>query len=309
MSRGENALVAWLGGRFRYCESAVPIGIGDDMAGVAFGDHVVTVTTDMLLDGVHFDTSQHDFSQIGRKALACSLSDCAAMACEPRAATVSIAISNAMSMDDVKQIYEGMAALADQTHCPIVGGDTTSWKAPLAIDVAILAEAMSPRGPICRHTARPGDMICVSGLLGGSLLNKHLTFMPALQLARRLAEDIGVHAMMDISDGLAMDLRRLCEASGCDARLKERQLEAVISPDARSASNQDGRSPLEHALQDGEDFELLVAAAPNFNYESAGLLPVGEILERATPDATRITISQKDGTETPLQPGGYQHWQ
>ncbi len=258
MSRGENELVRWLEGRLRCDTARVPIGIGDDMAVVKLDHPLVAITTDMLLDGVHFDSRRHSYDQIGRKAIACSLSDCAAMGCEPRAATVSNALSETMSLDDVKSLYEGMARIAGEFGCAIVGGDTTSWTGGLAIDVAMLAEPMSPRGPVRRSDARAGDTIYVSGPLGGSLLGRHMTFTPRIELARRLVQVPELHAMMDISDGLAMDLHRLCLASGCDAELNAEQLSKVISDDARVCSQQDGRPALEHALTDGEDFELLV---------------------------------------------------
>src|SRR5687768_10989946 len=114
------------------------------MAAVRFDQSLITITTDMLLDGVHFDSRQYSYDVIGRKALACSLSDCAAMGCEPRCAAISLALNHDMSVDDVKLLYEGLAQLADKFHCSVVGGDTNSWSAPLAIDVAILAEPMSP---------------------------------------------------------------------------------------------------------------------------------------------------------------------
>jgi len=168
--KGENALVAWLRERFPPDADRVPVGIGDDMAVLRFGQSLVAITTDMLLDGVHFETDKQSFELIGRKALACSLSDCAAMACQPVAATVSLALPNTLALEDVKCIYEGMAQVADRFGCRIVGGDTTSWSGRLAIDIAMLAEPLSPRGPIRRGDAREGDALFVSGPLGGSLL-------------------------------------------------------------------------------------------------------------------------------------------
>src|SRR5512135_2959401 len=134
--KGENALVEWLKGRFVANPDRVPI-----------------------------DTQQHIYELIGRKAIACSLSDCAAMACRPRVATVSLALHDGMSMDQVHQLYEGMAVVAEEFDCDIVGGDTTSWPGKLAIDVAMLAEPMAERGPVLRSGARPGDTIYVSGPL------------------------------------------------------------------------------------------------------------------------------------------------
>jgi len=305
MPKSENELVRWLQKRFATDPARVPIGIGDDMAAVRFGDSLVAISTDMLLDTVHFDTSKHSYDAIGRKAIACSLSDCAGMACEPRFGTVSIALNNDMTLADVQQLYEGMAAIADEYNCAIVGGDTTSWSHPLVIDVAILAEPMSSRGPIQRSTAKPGDTIYVTGQLGGSILGKHLTFSPHLDIARELADETPLHAMMDLSDGLALDLHRMCEASKCDAELSAEALQAVISPAAIECSQSDGRAPLDHALTDGEDFELLIVGD---QLDRPRLIAIGRIIEPAKPDQTSISMRDKQGRTSVVEPKGFEHF-
>lgn len=309
MCKGENQLIAWLQERFAEQAGYVEIGIGDDMAAVRLGGTLVAITADMLLDGVHFDTQKHSYEQIGRKAVACSLSDCAGMACEPRAATVSIALDEAMSLDDVKKLYEGMAAIAGEFHCAIVGGDTTSWPGRLAIDVAMLAEPMSAkRGPVRRSEARLGDTIFVSGLLGGSLLGKHLTFQPRLDLARLLAREPGLHAMMDLSDGLSMDLSRLCQASGCSAELSADFMKRVISEAARGLADFDGRSALEHALSDGEDFELLIVGDQSLCGQVSGILPVGRIMAGPAGGSPSIVMVGPGDQRRIIDPIGYEHF-
>ncbi|NLX14426.1 MAG: thiamine-phosphate kinase [Phycisphaerales bacterium] len=304
MSKGEIALVEWLRARFPADPARVPIGIGDDAAAVRLDSPLVAITTDMLLDGVHFDTERHGYELIGRKVMACSLSDCAAMACNPRAATVSVALPRTMAIEDVRELYEGIARIAEEYECSLVGGDTTSWAGRLAIDVAMLAEPMAPCGPVRRSTAVLGDTIFVSGPLGGSLAGRHLTFTPRIALARALAVDPALHAMMDISDGLSLDLFRLCRASGCAAELYADQLAKAISDDARAQAEQDGRSPLDHALSDGEDFELLVVGGQDLR--KFKLLPVGAI-RPCKPGADLMVISQPDGRREPLAPRGYEH--
>lgn len=305
MAKGELALVEWLRARFPADPVRVPIGIGDDAAVVRMDGTLVAITADMLLDGVHFDTERHGYELIGRKAIACSLSDCAAMACTPRGATVSIALPRTMTFEQVQQLYEGMARIAEEFACPLVGGDTTSWAGRLAIDVAMLAEPMAPRGPVRRDTAVVGDTIFVSGPLGGSLAGRHLTFTPRIDLARSLAAEPVLHAMMDISDGLSLDLCRLCQASGCAAELRADQLERVISEDAHRMAVQDGRSPLDHALTDGEDFELLVVGGADL--VKFGLWPVG-VIRSSEPGAPCTAISHPDGRREPLAPRGYEHF-
>ena len=305
MSKSENELVRWLQKRLATDAARVEIGIGDDMAAVRFGQSLVAVTTDMLLDTVHFDTSKHDFKAIGRKSMACSLSDCAGMACEPRFATVSIAINDDMTLADVQQLYEGMAGIADKYKCTIVGGDTTSWSHPLAIDVAMLAEPMSTRGPIRRSTAQIGDTIYVTGPLGGSIRDKHLTFEPRLDIARELADNAQLHAMMDLSDGLALDLHRLCEASNCDAELSAEALQAIISPAAIECSQTDGRAPLDHALTDGEDFELLITGDRLVHPQ---LIAVGRIVEPSEPQRTKVILRNEQGQTSVVEPTGFEHF-
>ncbi len=314
MPKGELAFVEWLRGTCKADPARVPIGIGDDMAAVALDGRLVLVTADMLLDGVHFETARQSIEDIGRKAIACSLSDCAAMACRPRGAVVSVALPNTMSMEDARRLYTGMLAIGGRFGCPIIGGDTTSWNHPLAIDVSMLAEPMTARGPVRRDGARPGDVLAVTGPLGGSLLGRHLTFLPRLADAEFLAAMLGasLHAMMDISDGLAIDAFRMCEASGCIAQFDERLVEAVISDAAREASRQDGRSPLEHAFHDGEDFELLAAlpadAMGGLNAAPNAIREVGRVLALAPGDRPGLRLRRPDGRVEPLEPRGYEHF-
>jgi len=308
MSKGENELIEWLAERFTTDCKRVPIGIGDDAAAVLMDNQLVAITADMLLDGVHFDTHKHGYRQIGRKALACSISDCAAMACNPRAATVSLALNEKMSFDEAKQLYEGLAGIAGEFDCPVVGGDITSWPGKLAVDVAVLAEPMSPRGPIKRSTACVGDIIYVSGLLGGSLTEKHLSFTPRIELARGLALEPDLHAMMDISDGLALDLYRLCEASRCNAELAGEQVDKVISDPARECSKKDGKSALDHALHDGEDFELLVVGGYDLKHERFGLTPIGRMITKTSEDRSDIVIADPVGGQKHIKPTGYEHF-
>jgi thiamine-monophosphate kinase len=307
MSAGEDELVAWLRARMAVPAGRVPVGIGDDAAAVRTDGTLVVITADMLLEGVHFDRAEHGCELIGRKAIACSLSDCAAMACEPRGATVSVALAHDMTLDDAKRLYEGMAGIAEEFHCPLIGGDTTRWKGRLCLDVAMLAEPMDPRGPVLRSTARSGDALYVSGTLGGSIAGRHLHFVPRIELARVLAAERSLHAMMDISDGLALDLHRLCAASERDAELDAGQLDRAVSDAARQCAEADGRSPLDHALTDGEDFELLIAADASLDPDRFNLLPIGRVLPRRQADASSVRIRHPDATCEVLEPRGFDH--
>ncbi len=171
MSLTEDQLTAWFEGQRRLDARRFPIGIGDDMAQVRLevGDSVF-VTTDMLLEGVHFDLASATLEQVGYKAMATCLSDCAAMATRPLAAVVSLGLPSGFTAESVKLLHAGLLQAADRYDCPLVGGDTTCWKdqTPLAVNVAMLS-GLAGRKPITRAGARVGDAVCVTGSLGGSL--------------------------------------------------------------------------------------------------------------------------------------------
>jgi len=349
MPGGEREFVRWLQQRAGAPRRPVLLGIGDDMAVVEVGGDpaqansrpnagaAVLLTSDLLLDGVHFQSEVHTWERIGRKAIACSLSDCAAMAVRPVAALVSVAWPTGSHVQNLHRLYEGMWSVADEFGCAIVGGDTTSWSHPLAIDVGMLAAPYPEHPPIRRSGARPGDTLYVTGPLGGSFLGKHLDFTPRVREAHELAVSLGadLHAMMDLSDGLAIDLHRLCESSGVSALLVEGLLEQVVSNDARRVAEsnassspdspglsrpagQAGLSPMQHALNDGEDFELLLAVAGDSaqpqSLADVLLYPVGSVTvdgagatEGAGENQPLISIRHRDGRTEPLPPGGYEH--
>ncbi len=301
----ESELIEWLTAQPGASRN-VQLGIGDDMAIVDVGGRSVAITTDMLLDGVHFDRNRHTLEEIGRKAIACSLSDCAAMAVKPLAATVSVALPESSDMNDAKALHHGMRAMADAFDCVIVGGDTTGWDQRLAIDVTILALPYATHPPVRRDTARVGDVLFVTGPLGGSILGRHMNFTPRVHEAHGLVDAWGsaVHALMDISDGLAIDLHRMCKASNVGALLEERLLEAVISDDARELAHEDGKTPVTHALSDGEDYELLLAAKPDQPWqapEGVSLFRIGTITDSG------MMMRGVDGNDTLLSPMGYEH--
>jgi thiamine-monophosphate kinase len=302
MSDGERQFLEWLGG-VNQSASSVPIGIGDDCAAIRIGEQDLLITTDMLLDGTHFDSASHTPEQIGRKAIACSLSDLAAMAARPSGAVVAVGLTSGGGLEYARRMFLGMKELADRFACPIVGGDTTSWSSPAAVCVTMFGLCPSGRSPIRRDGATPGDVIYVTGPLGGSILGHHLTFEPRIELACQLAQRCEIHAMMDVSDGLAIDLSRICQASGVGAVLDEPKLQAAVSDAARELSRTDGIEPSRHVLFDGEDFELLMTMSPQPLPEdlARGLIPVGRIVESG------LRLGHEDGSESPLDPDGYEH--
>ena len=252
--KSEFALIDWIRSQRPDQGQGVVHGIGDDMAVLQVGAETLLITTDMLLDGVHFEAETTELDRVGYKAMACSLSDCAAMASNPLAAVVAVALPADMEMEQARKLHQGLARAADLFACPIVGGDTTSWDRPLALNVSMLSQA-TVDGPVLRSGARTGDAILVTGELGGSLEDGHLDFVPRVKEALLLNDLVELHAMIDLSDGLSADLGHICDESQVAA-----VIDAVSVPLTTAAREKE--DPLAAALFDGEDFELLFCIAP-----------------------------------------------
>lgn len=237
----------------------VVAGPGDDCALLDLGipDRFVAFKTDAVVEGIHF-TADTPPEQVGHKAIARVLSDFAAAAATPSAALVTLALPPAFNPDRVQAIYAGLTATARRWNVAIVGGETTTNPERTLISVAALGTVPASR-TVRRSGARPGDALFVSGELGGSIDGHHLTFEPRLQEARWLADTFPVHAMIDLSDGLAGDIRHLAAASGVGAELFENSLPIRRAAHLRARSGQSPKPPTLAALTDGEDFELLFA--------------------------------------------------
>lgn len=239
----------------------VVVGAGDDCAvlDVGLGDRLLLFKTDAVVEGVHF-TSDTPPGKIGHKALARCLSDIAAMAGTPTAAVITLGLPKQFAPTLVEAIYAGINALAKQHHVAIVGGETTTNPERMLISVALIGFVSRAKLPL-RSGAQPGDAIFVTGELGGSITGKHLAFEPRLTEARWLVEHFTIHSLMDISDGLAGDLRHILNASHCGAELHKSAV--PISRAAKEISQRgDAAKPaFVAALTDGEDFELLFTVA------------------------------------------------
>jgi len=279
---------------------------GDDMCVVAPDQPELLWTVDMLMDGVDFDSRVHTWRAIGRKALAVNLSDCAAMAVEPVSALCAVALANTLTMEDALDLLRGVQECGQSFHCPIVGGDTNSWDAPTVVSVSVAARCEAGRTPVRRDGARPGDRIWLTGPVGGSLLGRHMTFEPRIGTALAIARRLAPHALIDISDGLAVDLGRILEASHCGGTISVAALDAAVHPDAVRMADQDGRPARTHALEDGEDFELIVvlaADAPDGECAALGLLPLGQIISDAG-----LWLEERPGQRTPIPIRGWEHF-
>jgi thiamine-monophosphate kinase len=285
-------------------DQRILIGPGDDAAALHWSSgRLLMVTTDMLLEGSCFRLAEAGPRRVGRKALAVNLSDIAAMAGKPVAAVVSVGLPRQGGLALAEELYHGLREMADSFDTALIGGDTNSWDGPLVISVTLLGEA-TERGPVRRSGARPGDWLFVTGPLGGSILGKHLDFTPRVREALALHATFGLHAMIDISDGLAADVNHLCQESGCGAVLHAERI--PIAAEARALG--DGRLPLEHALGDGEDFELAFAVAADDGRALLATQPVyGITLAHVGEFVESGLWLEEAGVRRPLQPLGYVH--
>ncbi len=306
---GENDWLAWVRELLAGDEPArgdLFVGPGDDAAVIAPSQGGPTViTTDAIVEGVHFESSAAPRA-VGWKAIAVNLSDVAAMAARPTATVIAITAPPRFGRPDLEELMRGAKDCAAAHEVRIVGGDFSTTEGPLTVTVTALGDCEGRR-PVLRSGAVVGDAILVTGSLGGSILGRHLSFQPRVAEALALVERYALHAMMDVSDGLALDLARMAEASGVGAALDEAQI--PVSEDARTRSEQTGRPALEHALGDGEDFELLMAVAPadadRMIVEENPAIPITRIGEiTASPG---LVLRDRAGTARPLEHLGHEH--
>jgi thiamine-monophosphate kinase len=307
----ENDFLSWIAAQTPP-HGRVPLNVGDDMASVRLGDApapLALLKIDQCLDQVHFDLRRHTPAQAGRKAVNRCLSDCAAMASRPAAILISVALPRegpGSGQEAAQAMFLACRDAAAVFDSPLVGGDTAIWDQRLAITVAALGILPADARAICRSGAKVGDTLFVSGQLGGSTRGRHLTFVPRIELALKLAQAAGpaLHAMMDLSDGLAQDLPRLCAASHVGAEVHTAHL--PIHPDAEALATEDGVPAGLHALADGEDYELLFALDPAatpkiVNLTDVPLTAIGAITPKM------LTLIDNGGTAHPWPRGGWEH--
>jgi thiamine-monophosphate kinase len=281
---GEFGLIRKIKQQSRRRSPSTLIGIGDDAAALSIpSSKKLLTTTDMLLEGVHFDLSCTDFYSLGWKSAAVNLSDIAAMGGVPRFCLTALGIPSTISVEQIKEFYKGFNALCRKYNVDLVGGDTCRSQHGLVISVTALGEVEKKR-MLTRAGARPGDLIFVTGTLGDSaaglelirmrnaecgmrnknselrtpnsaLLLKHLRPVPRTELGRIIALSGCATAMIDISDGLSSDLGHICEESRVGAEISADQI--PFSKDIRKAADRLKTIPLHYALSGGEDYELL----------------------------------------------------
>ncbi|MEY4387033.1 MAG: Thiamine-monophosphate kinase [Verrucomicrobiota bacterium] len=238
----------------------VLVGAGDDCAVLNGGaEQDLLFKTDAVVEGIHF-TKETPPEKVGRKALARCLSDIAAMAGTPDAALVTLGLPKNYEVELVEKIYAGMSTLAQEHQVAIVGGETTTSPERMFLSISLLGHVAKSKA-VLRSGAKPGDALFVTGELGGSIAGKHLDFEPRLAEARWLATHFKIHAMIDLSDGLAGDLRHLLNAGHVGAELGSDMVPTSRAAKLAAKTTTNAKPPLLAALTDGEDFELLFTVA------------------------------------------------
>ena len=274
------------------------VGIGDDCAVLDYTkDRYLLVTTDMLLEGVHFDLNKISTYKVGRKALAVSLSDIAAMAGIPKYCLVSLAVPPNTPLATLDGFYSGLLKLAKDFDVELIGGDTnTSEK--FICDVSVIGE-VEKKFLTRRNGAKVGDSIFVTGSLGGAIKGKQYDFVPRVKEAHILVENLKINSMIDISDGLSLDLYHITDASNVGAVIYDDCI--PISKEANSSKE---------ALSGGEDFELLFTTSEEVTEEALSSklgIPVRKIGE-IVPKREGVRIVKEKSKKTELKREGYKHF-
>jgi thiamine-monophosphate kinase len=327
---GESNLIQRIADTYRSSHSSIIVGIGDDAAAVTVSSRNVLLTTcDLLVEDVHFDLSFTDSYCLGRKALAVNLSDIAAMGGTARYFLVSLALPPHLSLAFVDDLYRGMMELADECHTQLIGGDTNASPSTLMIAITVLGEA-HPDNLLKRSGAQAGDSIFVTGTLGDAALgllllqndpsraapasrdtltSRHLSPFPRLKEGKKLAENHLASAMIDISDGLLIDLRRILTASNRGATVFLSQLPR--SEDFEQNHLYPEKTKIDCALGGGEDYELLFTVHPTREKEvlrlgAAGDVPLTKIGEVNA--SQELVVLDHDQKPYPVAHLGYDHF-
>ncbi len=319
---GEFGLIEMINKSFEIKNKTTIKGIGDDAAVLDYKKEKIVVTTDILAEGIHFHLSYVPLKHLGYKAVAVNLSDVCAMNATPHQITVSIALSNRFSLDAVEELYSGIKMACDRYNVDLIGGDTTSSAAGLFISITALG-SVKEEEVVYRNTAKNGDLICVSGDLGGAytgllilererqvfetnpksqielsgydyILERQLKPEPRIDVVELLQKNgIKPTAMIDVSDGLASEIKHICTQSKLGCRLMEEKIPIDIQTE--NVIKEFGIPPTTAALNGGEDYELLFTVSQN-DYEKIKDLEVISIIGYMTEEhegCQLITVDDK----------------
>lgn len=328
---GEFGLIEILTRSFKLCQSSSIKGVGDDAAVVWHGKNHTVVTTDLLVENVHFNLGYMPLKHLGYKAVIVNLSDVYAMNAKPTQITVSIAVSNRFSLEALEEIYAGIALACQKYEVDLVGGDTTSSLTGLIISITALGEAPN-KDLVYRSGAKPNDLLVVSGDLGAAYLGYQIlerenqvfkvnpnnqpdlepySYLIERQLkpeARRdipeLLKKLEVQptSMIDISDGLSSEILHICKQSGVGAVVYENKI--PIDPQVLTTSQEFGLNPMTAALNGGEDYELLFTVAPA-DYDKIKGNPHLSVIGYITDEAENAFLQNKNNERIALTAQGW----
>lgn len=292
----------------------VIVGPGDDCAVLDTGlkSEYLLLKTDAVVEGIHFESNASP-EAAGRKAINRNLSDVAAMGGLPEFALVTLGVPSAEKyFDYLRGFYKGMNEAAGEFGVSIVGGETVKNPERLLVSVAVTGKVEKKRC-ILRSGAKVGDAIFVTGELGGSISGKHLEFTPRIKEARWLTENFSIHAMIDLSDGIASDLKHILTASNCGAELLARSIPISRAARLNARAESSSKPPMLAALTDGEDFELLFTISPKCavplldtwkkQFPSLKLSCIGKTME-----GNALLLKDENGLKE-LKGHGYMHFQ
>ena len=303
----ETEFINWLRSRLPP-EPGVKVSPGDDAAILDWSrENDCVVTADLLAEGTHFRLDETTADRIARKAINANLSDLAAMAAQPRSLFISLLLPRRDASTLARELFDGFLSCSKEYDCPICGGDTNCWDGPLVISVTAVG-SVTEHGSWLRSGAKVGDSIVVTGLFGGSLQGRHLDFRPRVREALYLNAHHEIHAAIDVTDGLSLDLSRVCSESKCGAVLDLSAIPISQELKNRFPKPTDHDTRLSRALSDGEDFELLMTMPPREANDlltkqplSVRLTVIGRIVEQAG------LWHESDGQLFPLGAHGFEH--
>ncbi len=331
---GEFKLIDHLTQNIQHVQESTTKGVGDDAAVIDRGDHFEVVTTDMLVEGIHFDMSYTPLKHLGYKSIAVNVSDVCAMNATPTHVTVSIAISNRFSVEALEEVYEGMLLACKAYGVDLVGGDTTSSLSGLVINVTAIG-SVAKEAITYRSGAKENDLICVSGDLGAAyiglqilerekqiwkenpdiqpdleghdyVLERFLKPEARLDIIKTLKENsIVPTSMIDVSDGLGSEILHICKHSNCGAKVYEEKL-----PIDATVANQSAAFKLEPsvcAMNGGEDYELLFTIKQE-DFEKVNTLPEIHVIGHIAEPIEKAALVYPRGEEIFIKAQGWSHF-
>lgn len=326
---GERGLIRRIRDRASSATDGLLLGIGDDAAAVRSRDPILLLTTDTLVEDVHFRRATTTLHEIGAKALAVNLSDIAAMGGEPRFALLALAAPGSLTVAETDDLIAGILEVAARHEVTLIGGDTCAAPDRLVLTVTLVGGVDGP--PVSRRGARPGDLICVTGTLGASaaglaalehdpaslpigfaaaVLEAHRRPSPRIAEGRLIRASGSATAMIDLSDGLATDLGHIAAESGVGARVSLPAL--PISEATRAVAAALGHDPWAWAVSGGEDYELLFTARPGEARELARRVAAATgtpvtIIGEIDPASAGVRFLDEAGTPVAVRPG-FEHF-